>query len=198
MKRNSLILLVVAASLMFSTKASAQWEAGGGIASFSHKGSDRVLKENIPGFYFGASYNLFFSPLEGLSFEPGAYIIHYGKTFTYIDGLAEKAYRANYIHIPLNIKYTYEVGDDLSLGVFTGPRFNTGLGGNMFSKGETFPALRWMDAQWGLGIALTYAEAVQLRLGYDYGLTRAVRDRGGNKNQKVHRNSILFGVAFLF
>ncbi len=191
-------ILAAAAVLMLSTPASAQWGAGFGFSQFTHSGSDKVLDEAIPGFYFGIKYDFNFSTLEGLSFEPGVNIVHYGKTYSYL-GFGEKEYRANYLSIPLNIKYTVEAGDDFTLSGFTGPRFNLGLGGNMFSRGETYPGLKAHDAQWGFGVAGTYSDAIQLRLGYDFGLTKSIKGvKGADVSPKVFRNVLTFGIAFLF
>ena len=159
-------LLAAAAVLMLSTPASAQWGAGFGFSQFTHSGSDKVLDEAIPGFYFGIKYDFNFSTLEGLSFEPGVNIVHYGKTYSYL-GFGEKEYRANYLSIPLNIKYTVEAGDDFTLSGFTGPRFNLGLGGNMFSRVGTLtvefdPHAKFLKpAGYASGIVSTHPEYVE-------------------------------------
>ena len=92
-----------------------------------------------------------------------------------------------------------KAGDDFTLSGFTGPRFNLGLGGNMFSRGETYPGLKAHDAQWGFGVAGTYSDAIQLRLGYDFGLTKSIKGvKGADVSPKVFRNVLTFGIAFLF
>ncbi len=190
-------VLALAASLLIATPASAQTGVGFGYTMFNHSGSEKMLEEGIPGFYFGVCHNFATSPLEGLSFEPGVYLVHYGKTFSYL-GYAENEYRANYLAIPVNIKYTIEAGSDMTFSCMTGPRFNIGIGGNMFSRGDTYMGLKLTDAQWGIGGALTYSEAIQFRIGYDFGLTKAVKIKGNSADPKIFRNVLHVGVAFNF
>ena len=208
------VALIGALMLLASPKVSAQlsdvdgtWSFGGGFTGFSLGGADadvvkRLGFENtIPGFYFGAALDYAFSAIEGLTVEPGAYISHYGKTFKF--GLADdhKSYHANYLQIPLNLKYAFPT-DNSSFGIsiYTGPRFNIGVGGNMFSTGKTYPGLKPFDAQWGFGVAFSVAEAIILRGGYDICLTNCLRNNKelGFDNEIVRRNSFNIGVNFLF
>ena len=117
MKR--LLTAALAAALLFlGTSASAQlsvgdgrWSAGGGATFFGIAGSDASVLEkfgfpkSIPGFYFGASLDYAFSTIGGLSVEPGAYIMHYGKPYKFGLGDAKKSYHANYLSVPLHLKY---------------------------------------------------------------------------------------------
>lgn len=184
-----------------------QWSAGGGYIAFNlaGSGSDLVEKEgflsSIPGFYFGASLDYAFSTIDGLTVEPGAYIMHFGKAFKFGRGdTGEKSYHANYLSVPINLKYAIPTGSDFGLAVFTGPRFNLGIGGNMFSTGKTYPGLRPIEAQWGVGLAATIQDAVIVRVGYDTGLTKCIRDNSelGFNDNKAHRDAFYVGVGFAF
>ena len=87
------------------------------------------------------------------------------------------------------------------LCVLTGPRFNVGVGGNMFSKGETYPGLKLFDAQWGVGVSALVADAVMFRVGYDFGLTRCIKDNSdliATENIKAYRNTLYVGIGFAF
>ena len=214
MMKKVAIVIVGALMLLSSPKAFSQlsnvdgtWSFGGGFTGFSLGGADaEVVKRMgfesmIPGFYFGASLDYAFSSVDGLTVEPGAYLAHYGKTFKF--GLAEdhKAYHANYLTIPINLKYAFPM-DDAAFGmaVYTGPRFNIGVGGNMFSTGKTYPGLKPVDAQWGFGLAVSVAEAIVLRGDYAISLTNCLRDNKElNFNDEIiRRNSFFLGVNFLF
>ena len=198
--------IVLAASMLFlGTNASAQkWTAAGGFTSFSLSGSDAkyVMDGSVPGFYFGVNYDYAFSTIDGLTVEPGLYFMHYGKDRTMAFTSESKAYRANYIRIPVNIKYTLPFDSNFSFSAFTGPRFNLGIGGNMFSKGVTYPGLKGIDAQWGFGVSAVIVDAVMIRAGYDLGLTKCIKDNNkeheGWDNLKVHRNTFYVGVGFVF
>lgn len=209
-----LMALVGAFTLLGAPGAFAQisdidgrWSFGGGFTSFSLTGLDAPqmkdlgFESSIPGFYFGASLDYAFSAIEGLNVEPGVYITHYGKPFKF--GLAEnhKSYHANYIYIPINLKYSIPLaGDAFGMALYTGPRFNLGMGGNMFSTGKTYPAIRPYDAQWGFGIGFMIQDAILIRGGYDLGVTNCLKtNKDLNFEDKVaRRNALYVGASFLF
>ena len=194
--------IVLAASLMLiGTNASAQtWTAAGGYTTFNLAGEDSglVMDESIPGFYFGVNFDYAFSTIDGLTVEPGAFIAHYGKEFGY-KGF-EKSYHANYLCIPVNIKYAIPMEGSFALTAFTGPRFNLGIGGNMFSKGDSYMGLQIGDAQWGVGLSAMLEDAIAIRAGYDFGLSKCTKDnpKVNFDDLKVYRNTIYFGIGFAF
>jgi hypothetical protein len=205
MNMKRLLTIVLAATMMFAgVNASAQkWTAAGGYSTFSLSGSDAnsVMDESIPGFYFGVNYDYAFSTIEGLTVEPGVYIMHYGKDFKlpFVDG--SKSYRANYVRVPVNLKYELPLDAGVSISLFTGPRFNFGIGGNMFSKGVTYPGLKGLDAQWGLGASVVISEAIMIRAGYDLGLTKCIKNNTkehGWDDLNVYRNTLYLGIGFAF
>lgn len=196
--KKMIIAAFVAVMMLFSSNVSAQWAVGGGFINSGFSGADNYLNSSLPGFYVGVGYDIAFSRLEGLTFEPGVYYMHFGKKFTStIAGItiAEKSYHSNYLSVPLNIKYSYEIVPAFKVTGFTGPRFNLGFVGNAFKKIEDGGmGLAIFDAQWGFGVAATYADAIRLSLGYDLGMTKVAR----GSDAKMRRNSFHFGVAFLF
>lgn len=198
--------IVLAASMLligFNARAQ-QWTAAGGYTSFSLSGSDanKVMDGSMPGFYFGVNYDYAFSSIEGLTVEPGLYFMHYGKDRTMAFNTTDsETYRANYLRLPVNLKYTQPLGSSVSLTAFTGPRFNLGVGGNMFSKGISYPCLKNFDTQWGLGVSATIVDAVMLRAGYDFGLTKCIKNNtkhDWDKDLKIYRNTFYVGVGFAF
>ncbi len=192
------LMIFVAVSLLSAgTDAKAQMSAGGGFVSMNFSGPDSKGWDEVamPGFYFGVNYDIKFSSLEGLTFEPGIYFQHYGKTFA-PGSFAELSYRANYLSVPLNIKYTFDVARDFSMTGYTGPRFNAGFIGNAFDK--TRLGFKNIDAQWGAGLAMTFADAIQIRVGYDLGLDKAIKDSEWGENLKIRRNVFHIGIGFLF
>ena len=102
--------------------------------------------------------------------------------------------------VPVQVGYHIVNQSPYSMSVFTGPRFNLGLGGNMFSAGKTYPGLMPVDAQWGFGLAVTIQEAVVIRAGYDTGLTNALKDNKDLSYEDViaHRDTYHVGVSFVF
>lgn len=200
-----LLTIALAATMLFAgVNASAQrWTAGGGYSMFNLSGSDAksVMDESVPGFYFGLNYDYAFSAIEGLTVEPGVYFMHYGKDFKMPFTTESKSYHANYIRVPVNLKYEIPMESNLCVAFFTGPRFDFGIGGNMFSKGATYPGLKGIDAQWGLGASVVISEAIMLRAGYDFGLTKCIKNNAkehGWEDIKVYRNTFYFGIGFAF
>ena len=126
--------------------------------------------------------------------------MHYGKAFSFNKAEA-KSYHANYLRIPINLKYEIPMDTDgFALAAFTGPRFNLGLVGNMFSTGVTNMGLMRPDAQWGFGISAIIQDAIVFRAGYDLGITKCIKDNSalGFNDLNVKRNSFCFGVGFAF
>jgi len=184
------------------------WSFGGGFSmmSLSGEGADKAKGwgfQPLPGFYFGVILDYPFSSIEGLTLEPGLNIVHYGKSFTFgdSDDKKNKSYHCNYFNIPVNLKFTFPTSDSgFGLAVYTGPRLNLGVGGNSFSTGKTYPSIRPIDAQWGVGVGITIADAVVLRGGYDFGITKCLKDNKDLKydDEMAYRNSFNIGVSFLF
>ena len=208
MKRLFTLILAAMLSLLgtsaFAQMAQGEYRmtAGGGFTMFSLTGSDseRVMDEILPGFYFGADIDYAFSTIEGLSVETGGYIMHYGKAFSFNKAEA-KSYHANYLRIPINLKYEIPMDTDgFALAAYTGPRFNLGLAGNMFSTGVTYMGLMRPDAPWGFGISAIIQDAIVFRAGYDLGITKCIKDNSalGFNDLNVKRNSFCFGVGFAF
>ena len=210
-----LFTLIGACMLLASPKVSGQitnidgvWSFGGGYSMFNLSGESAEKAkalgfQPIPGFYFGVMLDYPFSAIEGFTLEPGLNIVHYGKSFTFGNSADKKnkSYHANFFNIPVNLKYTFPAGDSgFGLAVFTGPRLNLGVGGNCFSTGNTYPAIRPYDAQWGVGLGVTIADAVVLRGEYNFGITKCLKDNKdiGYNDEIAYRNTLNIGVSFLF
>ena len=210
-----LFTLIGACMLLASPKVSGQitnidgvWSFGGGYSMFNLSGESAEKAkalgfQPIPGFYFGVMLDYPFSAIEGFTLEPGLNIVHYGKSFIFGNSADKKnkSYHANFFNIPVNLKYTFPAGDSgFGLAVFTGPRLNLGVGGNCFSTGNTYPAIRPYDAQWGVGLGVTIADAVILRGEYNFGITKCLKDNKdiGYNDEIAYRNTLNIGVSFLF
>lgn len=208
-----LLTLVGACMLLASPKASGQisnidgvWSFGGGFSMLNLSGESAKKAKDLgfqplPGFYFGVMLDYPFSSIEGFTLEPGLNIVHYGKSFTFGKSDKNKSYHCNYFNIPVNLKYTFPSGDaGFGLALFTGPRLNLGVGGNSFSTGQTYPSIRPLDAQWGVGAGITIADAIVLRGEYDFGITKCLKNNKdlGYDDEIAYRNTFNIGVSFLF
>lgn len=199
-------LFTLAGSNAFAQIDGAQWSAGGGFTTMHLVGADKakVFDEMLPGYYFGASFDYAFSTIDGLTVEPGAYIVHYAKTFASFMATHENSHKGNYLRLPVNLKYTFYPGtSDLRISAFTGPRFNLGLGGSLFDNSANYSGIKPFDAQWGIGASILVLDAISVSAGYDFGLSRCARDRTIEKikirdNADVKRNAFFVGVNFAF
>ena len=199
------VILLSALALFTCANASAQsteWRAGIGYAGVSFTGDDcsNYLKEHsLGGFYAGLSKEFYFSTMAGLTFEPGLFFYyHSGKADPVLD---PKFMKMTYLSVPLNIKYNFEASPEMLIGLYTGPVLNIGVGGNVYSKDkfvtntditDATHKLTQLNLQWDLGLTAAFSEAVQVRIGYAFGLSRLVKDR------EVHANTFSVGVAFMF
>lgn len=208
-----LVSVIFAALALFSapksfsqiTNIDGVWSFGGGYSTFNVSGGDSADKFNalgfqrMPGFYFGVALDYPFSAIDGLTLEPGVNIVHYGKSFRFGDSDKPKSYHCNFINIPVNLKFSFGA-DGFGVAIFTGPRLNLGIGGNSFSAGRTYPGIRPLDAQWGVGLGVTLADAIVIRGGYDFGLTKCLKNNKdlNLKDEIAYRNTLNIGVSFLF
>ena len=197
-------ILLLAAALLGGTSAFAQqnWNAGVGYAMNSFNGTDCsqfLAKHPLRGFYAGVSHEFYFSALAGLTFEPGAY-------FYYQSGrndadMKPKYIKMHYLSFPLDIKYTFNITEGAMAAFFTGPVFNVGLFGNLYEKNkfetnkdvnDLMHPLTRVNLQWNLGLAVTIADAVQVRVSYALGISRLIPE------QEIHNNTLSIGAGLLF
>jgi hypothetical protein len=115
-----------------------------------------------------------------------------------------KYIKMHYLSIPMDLKYTFNIATGAMASVFTGPVFNVGLIGNLYDKGvfaaqgglvkdvNDLRGLTRANLQWRVGAAVTFAEAVQLRFSYAFGISRLIPE------QELHNNALTVGLGLLF
>ena len=197
-------ILLLAAALLCGAMASAQtqWNAGMGYASTSVHGEDAsafLTDLSLNGFYAGVSHEFYFSALAGLTFEPGLFF--YYQSGRNAEGAKPKYIKMHSLSLPLNIKYSFELAGGVTGSFFTGPVANVGLVGKLYEDGafvtntdltDPMHALSRMSLQWNVGAAATFAQAIQLRVGYAFGLSRLIPE------EALHSNVFTVGLGFLF
>lgn len=158
---------------------------------------------NIPvyrGFYFepGVAFTLNTMGIKGMLREDG---------YLY-DGSA----RTMGIRVPLNFGYAFQLLDNLSLGVYTGPWLNFNVSArehvtpnfstpdpvpefknNLFSKGW-----KHFDAQWGFGLSVTFAQHYHLGLSGGVSITPLAQYGNKDKKIRIHRNIIAISLGYNF
>ena len=183
-----LTLMCVAAAMLITVNSNAQsqWGFGGGYISGSFTGKDNPDLNSFPGFYLGIDRNWAFSSMDGLSLDPGVNFIY----------MSKDKERLPAFQIPINLKYTVELSSDFTLSAFTGPVFNLGMTSNGYSKDDLIKGgrLKKWNAQWDLGAEITYSHSIAIRIGYNFGMTKAFHFDG--EDPKIRFNGFQVGLVF--
>ncbi len=199
-------LLVLAALVLLGTQARAQLSADAGyVHGFEHwKGYVAEADTNLDGVYFGGRYNLDLENiLDGLSFLPGANLsLMFGNSP--ISGMSARELAFN---LPLTAAYSYEFTDEFKLLGLAGPEVQFGLmhGISHKSAGTSYDMYNnnngsglgyrnRVNLAFQLGIGVEAAERVRVTIGLSLGLLNlnAIQD------QRLHRNTLTIGGAYLF
>jgi len=197
-------IILIAAALLCGASAYAQqdWNASFGYASTAFHGEDCsafLTSHDLRGVYGGVRREFYFSALAGLTFEPG--LLFYYQSGRSRTGTSPKYIKMHYLSVPLDVKYTFGLSGATTGAFFTGPVLNVGVLGNLYEKGkfetnrevaDPMHQLTRVNLQWNIGLALTVADAVQLRACYAMGISRLIPER------ELHNNTLSVGVGLLF
>ena len=190
MKKLLIVSLLLAASLSaFAQKNSISFNAGylvSGInGSASGQGYSAELSIDFNGFYIGADYN-FALPGFPAFIQTG---LNWDYKVAKVNNLSEYA---NYIRIPVHFKYKFPMGTTVNGFVSGGPSVNVGLFGE---NSDTFKegGLNRIHVQLGITAGLEIMSHFIIKLGYDYGVTKA-EDIG--MSNRI--DTLQLGVGYLF
>lgn len=143
------------------------------INSFSGKAFS-----NGAGFSIGGIYN---APIyKNLYFEPGISLFYNTVSAKGVDvALKNLGFR-----IPLNFGYHFDVADNLSIHVFTGPQINFNLlarydGSSCFDTG-----FRRFDMQWNFGVGVGH-QKYYASIGGGVGMTDIIKDHGWTTDRSI-------------
>ena len=201
--------------LLISSQAFAQLVPGAGYFFASEKtgNSDAVANH---GFYVGTSYNIALG--SGFGVAPGLYLdmLVHGQTAAAGSSIASAylvgRYREFALNLPINLNYSLDFTDNLSLVIFAGPTFQLGLSSETTVTGEaSFLGIRISDGEKfnhfnsdngdrnrfnmsvGGGLGLHIGDLL-FTVGYD----RSLLDYTKDKNSTTARNMIKAGLNFAF
>ena len=214
-------VLAGAALMLTATDAFAQISVGAGWINSTERATykdNTPEKANLNGFYAGGQYNI--PIVGGLSVAPGLYAsMLFGKETA--SGLVstETKYSELAINVPVNVAYTFTVGDFKVFG-YAGPIFQYGLMSKSVGK-LSVPGLSTGDITTDLytgkisdkdgnsvngdpsrapfnvyigGGAGIQAGNFQVILGYDHSLTNITKVA----DTKLSRSEIKIGVGYAF
>ncbi|MBQ9893128.1 MAG: outer membrane beta-barrel protein [Bacteroidales bacterium] len=184
-------LITVAAALIVSISAFAQFQVGAGWLGSQWTHGNGSSSELYNGFYAGASYNI--PIISDIGIAPGAY---FGMTF-FSNSLGK------YNHMSVNIPVLVTYGMDLGPGRLFfggGPTASIGIASNytdpvLNSKTNRYEVnedLSRFNLLMGIVGGYTISH-IQFNFGYDWGVLDLDKS-----NAKLHQNLIHAGVAFVF
>ncbi|MBQ1866530.1 MAG: PorT family protein [Bacteroidales bacterium] len=207
-----LSIIFCGAMMLAGTNAFAQLSVGAGYLNDTFKFSEGDFSDsfNSNGFYAGAFYN--FTLAGNLSLNPGLYFSYLtgdtGDEIFYYDGKCTEMS----LNVPLNFRYNLDLASDTRLFVYAGPTFQYGLSAKFkpdvptidLGPSEISAKERDLydddfysrgDIKLGGGVGFELFDAIQVTVGYKYGLLNRVKDSDG---VKIHHGTLNFGVAYLF
>ncbi len=195
---------ILAASMMLvGLNAFAQMSVGAGYVNSDHRGRIKkdadVQTKNLSGFYVGGEYNL--DLMQYVSIAPGIQYEFLASKEKEFLGLKSKV-TEHYLNVPVNVRFNYPLADDLRLFAFGGPTFSCGLsskskstvGGTEITNDNYKDSdYKRFDVMLGVGVGFEALNAVQVKVGYDWGLL----DKDSS-DRILHRNRLYIGVAYMF
>jgi hypothetical protein len=195
-----LTTLLAASLMLLGTQAFAQMSVNAGYLNSTL--AEKNSSANANGAYAGVSFNI---PVAGnFGIAPGIYYsMITGKTLdwgTIVSGtLTEHA-----VNVPVYLNYGFDLARDTKVFLFGGPTLQYGLASSTkYGSGLTDKTMTTdnykntdynrMNVYLGGGMGFGVG-AVQITVGYDYGMMNI--DKSGNTNK--HRSNLKLGVGFAF
>ncbi|MBQ9185683.1 MAG: porin family protein [Bacteroidales bacterium] len=208
MKKIAVIVLLTG---LFSITSLAQvpvkWNVGSGRIESVFKSAKNIKSTSFDGYYVGAGAEIAL-PVSYLSVFASA-----NWDYKNFKSPAAVEFKAHYLRIPVQIKYTFGLGKVLEVYVAAGPSFNIGLFGSDFTALNnliyTMPitpevtnkdifgdnGMKRFFVQGGISAGVIALSHYELRVGYEYGLSDASNLPYCDAN-RVH--ALTFGVGYWF
>jgi hypothetical protein len=205
MKKMMLIAVAAIAGTQVNAQLSIQPEVGLNIANMSNSiDGDKLSTSSITGFKAGALLNIGIA--KGFYIEPGAFYSMKGASGEIL-GFTSKT-TINYLEVPLNLGYRYDIGNAGALFVSAGPYIGFGLSGK--TKTENVPILGTVEddiefgdgademksIDYGVNFSLGYISPIGIYLRAQYGLGLANLSNITNTSSKNRVFGISVGYAF--
>jgi hypothetical protein len=194
MKRAIKIVLFVA--LVFAaTAASAQFGVKLGYVSTQNKlkgGGDSESIKQI-GLLAGVNYDIALSD-GGLSIRPGVNYLLVG------GGSGDESEIDHTLAIPIDLKWAFELGYEMSVYALVGPKLSMGIGFNNDIYGDAYKEKIYnrFDLQLGLGAGAQLG-SFSFEIGYDIGMMNRIhKDILGDSDASFKRNQLVLSVGYHF
>ncbi len=200
MKKISIILAIMIASVASSLTASAQFrfglKAGVAMNSLHFSGSD-FDASNRAGFTGGAMVE-FTVPVIGLGFDLSAMYVRRNTQWLENNNLTKD--NRDYIDIPLNLKWKINVPIINNIArpyLMTGPTFSFLTSKQSFDNAWKN---RKFDTAWNFGFGVELIKHLQLSASYSIGMTKALKTIGASSTANIEGHNRYWTVtaAYLF
>lgn len=167
------------------------------------------------GFTLGGIYNVPFR--NNFYFEPGVLFYYTGmssKDLIKFDNnyLLQGSARQYGFRIPMNVGYQFNAGDNLTVGVATGPMLSVNISArqqldavpgapipipdktvNLFHHGW-----RNVDLLWGISVNFTFARSYVIGFSTGVGLTPLAKYGNNDKKIRIQRNTVAIALGYNF
>lgn len=175
------------------------------IASLSSRNADFDMSSRA-GLAFGAVYGLQLANSTPIWLEAGAFYSEKGGTMESVPfkmtdgktGFQEVKCRLSYLQVPVVLKYSLDLMDDLYLEPFLGGYMALGVGGKTKYFGEhrsvsTYDSVDRFDGGLRLGCGLEY-QMLYAEVGFDFGIANI----GDDEFDGVHTRSLFINIGVNF
>ncbi|MDE6120792.1 MAG: outer membrane beta-barrel protein [Muribaculaceae bacterium] len=214
MSRNLLLsIALLAAGTAFAEGDSSYFGVRAGMEVTIPASSANIYTTGA-GFHVGGIYH--YAAWRNVFIEPG--VMFFYNTMSnrnpvevgdfMFDGVA----RFYGLRVPLMAGYTFSAGENLQIGVATGPVMNINLSGRQEfdpNFGAPLPVpestvnlmkhgSRRVDALWGLRLSFTFSQNYYIGIDGEVAFTPLAKFGNGDKKVRVHRNSIAVTLGYNF
>ena len=202
-------MAVLAAALTLSANASAQTKLGlkGGINTSEVSVNDDVWKtDNRLGFFIGPTVK-FTLPIVGLGMDISALYEKRESKMKSEDGKLGSVVSREQLAIPVNMRYSFGLGETANIFLFAGPQvaFNLGKKDKEIVPEVADWTLKSSNFSINLGIGCTLASHLQATIGYNIALGKTgeveLSTKGVETSKKKYdgrSNAWQLGVAYFF
>ena len=184
--------------------ANAQFSIGAGYLNRTNKISFEGTSNSytLNGFYAGLDAGYYVG--YGVHIAPGIYYSYITGRTMIPGGKDEGNYYRHELTLPINVRYSLEIGESLNVFAYAGPQFIIGLASsnamsdnrnshsaNNFSGNE---GEKHFNAGLGFGLGVDIVKSLRINVGYTIGILNTTRSE--NISSKI--NTLQVGLALLF
>lgn len=206
--KKTLTTLLLLAALVLAVPAQAQVKFGlkGGLNVTSMSFNSEVFDaSNRAGFFIGPTVKITI-PLAGLGVDVSALYDQRSAKVKVANVTTEQTLKAQAINIPINLRYTFGLGDAANLFIFAGPQFGFNVGDKDQSLYESSTwRLKNSNFSVNVGAGFTVLSHLQISANYNIACGKTADASVSNtiqqiadKEARANANAWQIGLAYFF